>query len=74
MGKIFQKIYLKTNNISRPEIYSSVFFCNITYFILPLNIIVNSILLILVLIFCLKYKLYSKRDFIYFNFDNFIYV
>ena len=69
-GKIFSKIYLKTNNISRPEIgiYGSVFvsfFAILLNFILPLNIIVNSILLILVLIFCLKYKLYSKRDFLF---------
>ena len=69
-GKIFSKIYLKTNNISRPEIgiYGSVFvsfFAILLNFILPPNIIVNSILLILVLIFCLKYKLYSKRDFLF---------
>ena len=66
-GKFFSKFFLKINEISRPEIsiYGAIlvsFFAILLNFILPLNEILNSLLLILSLIILFKYKLFSKRD------------
>ncbi len=76
-GKFFSKFLLKTDEISRSEIgiYGTAFVSFLAIllnFFLPLNEILNSLLLILTFMLLFKYKLFSKSDIFFIIISTFL--